>query len=124
MRASHGLFIDLWRNPYVSDQLCAYGFDTVDATYAILSRLLLTTPQGDLAAALTEALSSPRVAGKLVVGLQMRFTEVLRLAVACKADSTHRRKDTHTYKERERETQAEREREKDRERETHTHTPT
>ena len=34
MRASHGLFIDLWRNPYVSDQLCAYGFDTVDATYA------------------------------------------------------------------------------------------
>ena len=37
MRASHGLFIDLWRNPYVSDQLCAYGFDTVDATYAILS---------------------------------------------------------------------------------------
>ena len=115
MRASHGLFIDLWRNPYVSDQLCAYGFNTVDTTYATLSRLLLTTPQGDLAAALTEALSSPRVAGKLVVGLQMRFTEVLRLAVACKADSTHRRKDTHTYKERERE------REREREKHTHTH---
>jgi hypothetical protein len=81
VRASHGLFTDLWRNPYVSDLLCEYGFDTVDDTYALLSRFLLSAPRGELARALADTLSSPRLAGKAVLGLQMRFTEVSRLSI-------------------------------------------
>jgi hypothetical protein len=81
VRASHGLFTDLWRNPHVSDLLCLYGFDTVDDTYALLSRFVLSAPTGELSSALADTLSRPDLAGKYVIGLQMRFTEVSRLSI-------------------------------------------
>lgn len=72
LRASQGLFIDLWRNPHVSHLLCHFGFNTVDETYAQLARLLLSAPHGELAQALSLTLASMQLAGKLVIGLQVR----------------------------------------------------
>jgi len=42
----------------------------------LLTRLPPSAPQGELRAALSEVLSSPSFAGKFVIGLQLRFTEV------------------------------------------------
>jgi hypothetical protein len=81
LRASHGLFIDLWRNAHVSPLLCAYGFDTVDHAFARLARFLLSAPQGELKRAVASALAGERLAGKFIIGLQLRFTEVSRLSI-------------------------------------------
>ena len=61
LRASHGPFIDLWRNAHVSPLLCAYGFATVDHAFARLARLLLSAPQGELKRAVASALASERM---------------------------------------------------------------
>mmetsp|Transcript_33670 Transcript_33670/g.54259 ORF Transcript_33670/g.54259 Transcript_33670/m.54259 type:complete len:187 (-) Transcript_33670:271-831(-) len=79
MRASHGLFIDLWRNPHLSPELCKYGFNTVDETYSLLSRLLLSHTHNQLSHLVARSLAS--VAGKFMIGLQMRFIEVSRLSI-------------------------------------------
>ena len=73
LRASHGLFVDLWRNVEVAPLLCAYGFATVDDTFALLARFLLSAPKGELKRVVAQALASERLAGKFIIGLQIRL---------------------------------------------------
>ncbi|EKX48072.1 hypothetical protein GUITHDRAFT_137020 [Guillardia theta CCMP2712] len=79
LRASHGLFTDLWQNVKFEEKLADFSFCDVDLTYSILSSALFR-PHGALADEIVKL--KAMVNDRYLIGLQIRFIEESRLNIS------------------------------------------